>query len=383
MCWGLLAWAPFGGMTWQVLHHLAGIRRLGFDVWYVEEGDRPVFSPTTYCGTFDWAANVAYLQRQLERVGLGDRWVFRPPGDGDTCVGALDRAGLAQLYKEADVVLNLCGSQELRPHHDAIGCLVYLETDPVANQIGVATGHQRTIQTLAAYDHLFTYGENLGAADCGVPVERFQWQPTRPPVCVDWWSTTAGPPPTAALTTVANWKHAGRDVAWGGETYHWSKHHEFLRFVELPRRSALPLEAALGAISDEETASMRRHGWRILPSLSVADPDEYRRYIQASHGEFTVAKDQNIRLRSGWFSDRSACYLAAGRPVIMQDTGFTNVLPTGEGLLAFATMNEALCAIEMVARDYARHSAAARRIAAECFAAERVLGQVLCRVGLL
>jgi hypothetical protein len=147
--------------------------------------------------------------------------------------------------------------------------------------------------------------------------------------------------------------------------------------------SALPLEAALGAISDEEVTDLRRHGWRIVPSVSVAAPDRYREYIRASRGEFTVAKDQNIRLRSGWFSDRSACYLAAGRPVITQDTGFANILPTGKGLLSFATRDEALAAIEDVAQDYARHAAAARDIAADCFAAERVLGDMLRRIGLL
>jgi len=381
--WGVLAHSPFGGMTWQVLHHLVGLRRLGFDVWYVEDADRSVFHPLTFCATLDATANIAYLARHMESIGLGDRWIFRPPGVYDTCFGACGPAGLAQLYKEADAVLNLCGAQELRPSHQDIRCLVYLETDPVTNQIGVANGSLQTIETLAAYDVLFTYGENFGAPDCGVPVERFCWQPTRPPVCVDWWATTASPAPGAALTTVANWKHTGKDVIWQGETYYWSKHHEFLRFIDLPRHSSIPLELALGAMSGDEAAHMRNHGWRIVPSVSLSDPSAYRDYIRASYGEFTVAKDQNIRLRSGWFSDRSACYLAAGRPVITQDTGFPNLLPTGAGLFAFTTMDEALAAIEAVAQDSTRHAAAARQIAEEYFAAERVLGDVLRRIGLL
>jgi hypothetical protein len=182
---------------------------------------------------------------------------------------------------------------------------------------------------------------------------------------------------------VANWKHPGKDVIWQGETYYWSKHYEFQRVIDLPSHAPLPLELAVGGIDAEECAVMRSRGWRMVSSVSLAEPHAYREYIRASRGEFTVAKDQNIRLRSGWFSDRSACYLAAHRPVIMQDTGFGNVLPTGTGLFAFTTEQEALEAIETVARDYARQSAAARDIAQEFFAAERVLGDVFRRVGLL
>jgi hypothetical protein len=381
--WGLLASSPFGGMTWQVLHHLAGIRRLGFDVWYVEDSDRLVYHPTTYWPTFECDANVAYLARQMHSLGLDDRWIFRLPGVSDKCYGARDMAGLHSLYREADAVFNLCGAQELHPEHRDVRCLVYLETDPVANQVSVATGHLPTIEALAAHHYIFTYGANLGAADCRVPVERFQWQPTWPPVCIDWWTASAPPTADAALTTVANWKHTGKDIVWQGETYYWSKHLEFQHFINLPSRSALPLELAIGGVSDAERADMRRHGWRVVPSVSLAEPSAYRAYIRASRGEFTVAKDQNIRLRSGWFSDRSVCYLAAGRPVITQDTGFGNVIPTGAGLFAFRTEDEALAAIATVAHDYERQSQAARCIAQEYFAAEHVLGDVLRRIGLL
>jgi hypothetical protein len=381
--WGLLASYPFGGMTWQVLHHLAGLRRLGFDVWYVEDSDTPVFDPATYWPTPDYAVNVAYLARQMERIGLAERWIFRPPGVDDACLGGRDLAGLRQLYRDAEAVLNLCGSHAVLPVHREIRCLIYLETDPVANQVRVASGDADTIDALALHHHLFTYGENLGAPDCGVPVERFRWQPTRPPVCLDWWATGGPPAGDLVLTTVANWKDTGKEIVWRGETYHWSKHYEFERFITLPARAPLPLELALGRIDEAAQDRLRRHGWRLVPSVKVAEPDAYRAYIQGSAGEFTVAKDQNIRLRSGWFSDRSVCYLAAGRPVITQDTGFGNVLPTRRGLFAFTTADEALEAMESVAGDYAGQSAAARAIAQEYFAAERVLGDVLRRVGLL
>ncbi|MGE3537686.1 MAG: glycosyltransferase [Candidatus Tectimicrobiota bacterium] len=381
--WGFLASAPFGGMTWQVLQHLAALRRLGFDVWYVEDSDTPVYDPVTYWPTQNCDANVAYLANYMARLDLAERWIFRPPGHHDHCLGGRDMAGLRQLYRDADAVLNLCGSHEPGPEHQDIRCLVYLETDPVANQVRVATGEARTMALLKAHHHIFTYGENLGAADCLVPVEHFCWQPTRPPVCLDWWATTAPPRADMALTTVANWLHTGKDIVWQGETYYWSKHYEFLRFLSLPAQAALPLELAIGRITPEDIAHLQQHGWRTVPSVDIAQPEAYRAYIRASGGEFTVAKDQNIRLRSGWFSDRSACYLAAGRPVITQDTGFGNILPTGAGLFAFRTAEEALAAIETVTRDYARQSAAARDLAQAYFAAERVLGDVLRRVGLL
>ena len=382
--WSILSTFPFGGVTWQCLHYLVGLRRLGFDVWYVEDSDRPLYSPDTgWWPSLDYTANVAYLAKQMERIGLGDRWIFRPPGVEDTCLGTTDLAGLQQLYKEADAALNLSGGQELRPNHAAIRCLIYIETDPVAVQIAVAKGDARAIDVLDTYHYLFSYGENFGAPDCRVPIERYHWRPTRMPINLDWWEMTTPPPAKAALTTVANWRHTGKDVTWQGDTYRWSKHYEFLRFIQLPSQSALPFELALGAITEDEISHMRLHGWRIIPSVTRSEPEIYRQYIRNSLGEFTVAKDQNIRLRSGWFSDRSACYLAAGRPVITQDTGFGNILPTGEGLFAFSTEAEALAAIEAVANDYERQSQAARRIAREFFDAERVLGAMLRQVGLM
>ena len=380
--WSLLATFPFGGMTWHRLHWLVGLRRLGFDVWYVEDSDRPVHDPQTFWPSQAYAANVAYLSEQMKKVGLADRWVFRPPGITDHCLGATDAAGLKRLYKEADVVINLSGAQEWRPDLAVIRCLVYIQTDPVGDQVRVAKGDQQLIGVLDQYDHLFTYGGNIGSPDCLVPLERYAWRPMRPPVCLDWWANSSQPSSGSALTTIGNWKNNGKDIVWQGETYYWSKHHEFLRFINLPARSRLPLELATISILDEEKTRMQHHGWRIVPSADLAEPLSYRNYILSSLGEFTVAKDQNIRLRSGWFSDRSTCYLAAGRPVITQDTGFGNILPTGEGLFAFSSEEEALAAIDAIARDFERHSAAAVSIAREYFDASKVLGDVLHGIGM-
>ena len=380
--WGYLAARPYGGMTWQVLHHLAGFRRLGFDVWYVEDSDIPLQHPETWWVTGDHTANVAYADHWMRAIGLEDRWIVRPPGKREeiTNAGAMT---LRSLYATADAVFNVCGSHILRDEHDAIDCLVLLETDPVLYQVGVALGSGELIRELERYAFLFTYAENLGNADSRVPVEHFEWLPTRPPVCVDWWTTTEPPPIDAALTTVGNWHNAEKDLDWDGETYHWQKSREFERVMTLPSDSEMPLELALVGIDDTEAQTLRNAGWSILSAQDLSDPLDYRSYIRRSLGEFTAAKGQNVYLRSGWFSDRSACYLAAGRPVITQDTGFGAVLPTGEGLLSFSNEQEAVAAIQSVASGYKRHAQAASNIAHDFFDAHLVLGDVARSIGLL
>ena len=370
-------------MTWQVLHHIAGFRRLGFDVWYVEDSDISVFSPSTWWPTWDYSETVQFLGSHMDFIGLGDRWVFRPSSVSHSCFGALDVGGLAQLYCEADAVFNLCGSHKPRPDHSSIRCLVYLETDPVMVQIGVAEGDEDLIRYLDSYSHLFTYGENLGAGDCQVPMERFAWHPTRPPVCVDWWKNAGCPKREARLTTVANWDTTGKDVVWNGQIYRWRKDVQFAPFIGLPARSVLPLEMALVGISKEKIASLRKAGWQITSGTELSKPAVYRDYMRNSRGEFTVAKEQVAAPQSGWFSDRSVCYLAAGRPVITQETGFSKFIPAGEGLFSFSTTDEALEAIEAVAGNYERHSKAAGETAREYFAAEKVLGKILATIGLM
>ncbi len=390
--WGMMGALPFGGMVWQVYHYAIALRRLGFDVWYVEDSDRPVYDPVDQNPTTECTANVALLSEYMDRIGLGDRWIFRPPGVQNAVLGGADYQGLLRLYREAECAINLCGAQEPLEAHQSIKCRIYLETDPVENQVAVAKGHKGVIESLAAHDFHFTYGENLGSADCPVPVELFDWQGTRPPVCVDLWfkpTCAAG----NALTTIAKWSHQSTDVAWKGydskdviwkeHVWRWSKHHEFLKFIDLPLRAAIPLEIAIGSIGSGDMDLLHRARWRTRPAASLNEPDVYRDYIRTSCGEFTVAKDQYVSPRSGWFSDRSVCYLAAGRPVVTQETGFSKFIPTGAGLFAYTNQAQALEAIEQIAGDYARQSSAALEVARSFFDAEKVVGQMLSSVGLM
>lgn len=383
--WGMLACLPFGGMVWQVYHYLIPLRRLGFDVWYVEESDRNLFDAGSgYSESEDPRNNVALLNSFLEKIGLADRWVYGRPGRSDAYLGAKDRRGLEELYRNADAVINLCGAHDIIANANDFKCLIYLDTDPVETQVRVAKNDERQLRKLDPYHHHFSYGENLGEVDCVVPVTRYRWQPTRPPVCLDLWQTDAPPATPERMTTIANLKSKYKTVEWNGSTWHWSKHYEFDKFVDLPRASRLSLELALGAgVSDEELARIQGHGWSTVSSRPLDQPIPYRDYIQQSLGEFSVAREQYVQPKSGWFSDRSVCYLACGRPVIMQDTAFGKFVPTGNGLLAYGTIDEARGALEAVASDYSGHSQAALEIAHEYFDADKVIGELLQRVGLL
>src|SRR5262249_30513553 len=205
---------------------------------------------------------------------------------------------------------------------------------------------------------------------------------TRPPVAIACWADAG--PPGAAYTTVGRWNETTRDLTWQGETYRWSKRTEWLRCLDLPARTGASFEVAMdvGSVA-RDLPVLRAHGWTVAdPRVVSADPFRYRDYLRESRGEFTVAKDLNIRLRSGWFSDRAACYLAAGRPAVEQDTGFGDVLPLGPGLHVFRTVEEAAQAIRAIEADYARARAHARDVARECFAADRVMGRLLDLCGL-
>lgn len=386
---GMAGRSPFAGVAWQALHYLEGLRRLGCDVYYVEDTGEWPYDPEQNAVTDDPRYTVGYIARLMAWWGMPERWAYRAASQ-DGRVYGLSACGLATLFDSADLLINLTGATTLREEHLRVPVRVYLETDPVLPQVRVARGDRETIDRLDAHTHHFTYAENLGALDCGVPTGRYTYLPTRQPIVLDWWQPAdEDSTPGTAFTTVASWQQSGNDLEWNGETYHWSKHREFLKLIDLPsRRPSQRFELALacgngGAAGfDEAVALLRAHGWRVTDGLALSkDILPYRDYVRCSHGEFTVAKDQNIRLRSGWFSDRSASYLAAGRPVITQDTAFGAVLPVGKGLFAFRTMDGVLAAIDAVAGDYEGNRRAAREIAHQYFAAEKVVGEMMCRLG--
>jgi len=377
---GILFFYPLAGVTYQFLHYLLGLRRLGYDPYYVEDSSRWIYDPKINDITGDASGNISMVLPQLEAHGFGDRWCFRGCYDDGQCYG-MTESQLAQLYRDADAFLNVTGAQELREEHLAIKRRIYVESDPFRMQVKVAQGDAGAIEQLAMHDAHFSFGENLGAADCDVPIERFNWLPTRQPVVMDLWANpfTA---PGEAYNTITTWSNKDRHTEFRGETYYWTKDREFLKFIDLPTRRDVPFEMAVG-VEGEARALLEKNRWRLASSVGVSeDIDRYRAYIQQSRGEFTVARDQYVRPRTGWFSDRTACYLAAGRPVITQETGFNKYLPTGKGLYGFTTMDDVLAAVDAVESDYEGNCRTAREIAEEYFAAEKVVGSLMERAGL-
>ena len=376
----MLTKMPVGGVVWQTVHYLEGLRRLGFEVFYVEAHGR---TPSMLMTSEDDDASLLaarFIDRTLRPFGLADHWGYVALHDDGRCYG-MSRRELDALYASAHLIINLHGGTEPMPEFAGTGRLVYVETDPVQLQIELAENYRFAIDFLEPHCAFFTFGENIGAADCVLPApERFAFAPTRQPVVLDFWP--ASDAPGAAYTTIGNWRQAWREVTFGGESYSWSKHHEWEKIMDLPGRVRVPLELALASYTDEDRASLEGSGWRVVPAASFSlDHDAYRAYVAGSRGELTVAKDQNVRFRTGWFSDRSATYLAAGRPVVTQETGFSNIFPTGMGLLGFSTVDEAAAALETVESDPAAHRRAAQDVAREFFSADVVLRAILDRVG--
>jgi hypothetical protein len=377
---GIVGQYPMAGVAWQAIHYLLGFQELGWDVYYVEDSGAPPYDPRIGGPAEEPSYAVGYVAEVMRRIGFADRWVYLDMQRNET--HGLPRPRLDALYRQAAVIVNLCGATAPRAEHRQGARLLYIETDPVYEQLRIANGVASSLGFLESHDVLFTYGENLGAPDCPVPLERFSWKTTRPPVVLDRWEVRTDPG-AAFFTSIASWENKGKDITFGNTTYQWSKHTNFLRFLDLPRHTPQPFRLAMDPGKPEVEARVRGAGWDLVdPRPISSDIDAYRDFISASRGEFTVAKDIYVRPRSGWFSDRSVCYLAAGKPVVTQDTGFGKYVPAGQGLFAYATMEDAVAALAAINADYARHSAAARRVAAEAFAAGPVLGRLLADAGL-
>ena len=376
----LAARYPFAGVIWQLLHHLLGFRQLGFDVYYLEDHRSYVYDPVAAMLVTDPTANIKTLAAILERFGFADRWSFVDVVR-DEYLG-MPRERCNELLKDADLVINLCGTTNPREEHERIRCFVFVETDPGVFEVQLARKDPAAMRVAAAHQLLFTYGANIGASDCLLPETGFNWHRTRPPVLLDQWPTGVGPAEPRAFTTVGTWHNKGSDVEIAGDTYYWSKHVNFRELLDVPQRAGQPIELATDLDSGPDYQRAVAGGFSFLPVVPMSlDIDGYRDYISSSRGEFTAAKDLYVRTRSGWFSDRSVCYLAAGRPVVTQRTGFEKYVPAGEGLLGFEGAAEAAEAIRTVNADYRRHARKAREIAAAYFDARLLLGEIADKGG--
>lgn len=376
---GILFFYPLAGVTYQFLHYLLGLRRLGYDPYYVEDSGRWVYDPQINESSPDPSNNIAAVAPLLESFGFGNRWVFRGKYPNGKTYGMTEQQ-LNDLYADADAFLNVTGAQEIREEHLVVPRRIYVESDPFAFQARLAMGDDFVLKQLQAHDTHFSFGENLGSPDCPIPAGPFKWLPTRQPVAIDLWEHNFSPGP--AFNTITTWHNKGRNIVYNGDTYYWTKDREFEKVIDLPTRRDAQFELAV-TVDAPTREKLLANRWRLADSVAVSrDIDSYRRYIQQSRGEFTVARDQYVRPKTGWFSDRSACYLAAGRPVITQETGFSKFIPSGKGLHGFNDLDGILAAVDKIQTDPEGQNRAALEIANEYFHAEKVLENLMARASL-
>ncbi len=383
---GMIATYGLGGVAWDYGQYALALERLGFEVFYLEYTGGYVYDTSAGLYGENWDAGAKFLQEALAWLspGLADRWHFRTMDDQ---IYGLSAKHIEKVVSEADVFVNVSGAALLHP--DYMGCprKILIDTDPGWNHFvtyrewdevwGEGLGLFGTLG-YKQHDHFFTYAERIHEPDCLLPDYGLAWMTTRPPVVLDRWQPE---PPGKTWTTVMTWDNFRRPLEYEGKVY-GTKELEFPKIESLPSHVDAPLEVAAGG----DTAP-REHwadlGWNVVDSHSVSETaGDYRSYIQGSRGEFSVAKNVYVGTRCGWFSCRSVCYLASGRPVVIQDTGFSDVIPTGSGLVAYEDLDGAAAGIRSVESSYAEHQDAARELARTHFDSELVVGRMLTEVGL-
>lgn len=378
-----LGLVPAGGLTWDYVQYPAGFADLGHDVYYVEDTRMwPIYQPE---GS-DWgdaSASVTYLKGVMDDFDLSERWAYRDEVSGQTFGMSEER--VKEICRTADVFVNVSCSTYMRDEYRAIPARALIDTDPMFTQIQYLSqqmftpGEPGLRNIVDAHNFHFTFGENIGRDDCRMPNCGINWRPTRQPVCLSRWPASEVKPGNGHLdyTTLMNWT-AAPPLEYEGETW-GQKNIEFRRVIDLPGHTPeVPLAVAVGqtgGVGDPfPSKEASGAGWRVLdPQVHAPDWRSYRSFIESSRGEFSIAKETYVKGRTGWFSGRSACYMASGRPVVTQDTGWSRYLPTGEGLFAFDDIESAAAALKSVESDPAHHSRVAREIAVEHFDSSRVL----------
>ncbi len=379
---GLIGQYAFGGVTWDYIQYVLGFRALGHDVWYFEDSATWAYDPVKEEPSADCSHNVSYLDRIMREFDLGDRWIYRNEADGKYH-GIRDEALAEKTIAEADVLVNVSGACWLRPVTAGIKTKLFLDGDPMFTQIRLTYGERDYLDRVYAHDWHFTFGLKIGKPGCKVPTNGLHWRPTVQPVALEWWERTLMPPHAChtadgAWTTVMNWA-SYKPEEFEGETY-GQKDIEFKNFIHLPSltNETFVLAMGQGPGRNRPTSYLESLGWRIIePDVHVPDYASYHDFLTNSKAEWSIAKNGYVKSRSGWFSCRSACYLAAGKPVVVQDTGWSDHLPCGDGALSFTTVEEAAAAIGAVARNYPHHCAAAREYARAHFDAAKVCAELL------
>jgi hypothetical protein len=368
-----------GGNAWVVASWVRGLQRLGFTVYFVEQiGRDGCVGAAGGPASFEESLNLAYFRRVMDAFGLARTAAL--VYDGGERTDGLTYRELVDVAGEASLLINVTGHLTLKPVMAAIRRKAYLDLDPGFTQLWHADGHPGA--RLEGHDVYFTIGENIGTPGCPIPTSSIPWRTTRQPVVLDDWPVCEARGPER-FTSVTSWRGPYGRVTHAGRTF-GLKAHEFRRVIELPQRAphTFELAVAIEPADEPDLMRLRQHGWRIVdPRQVAAEPATFRQYVQESSAEFCVAQGVYADTGSGWFSDRTVRYLASGKPVLVQDTGFGRTYPVGEGLVAFRTVDDAVAGAARIARDYAMHCRAARALAEEYFDSTRVLRAFLEHAG--
>jgi len=379
---GMAAQYPVGGVAWDYLPYVIGLTRLGHDVFYHEDTWCWPYHPLQNTMTDDGRYSAQYLNNFFERFApeLATRWHYLHLHE--TSFG-MRRTDFDEIASTADLFINVSGVSML-PETLSPRCVkVFIDTDPGYNQIILrerptwSENVERWYASVLAHDRFFSYAENIGAPDCGVPTVGLNWRTTRIPVVLDLWAPFAtNTSSSAPWSTVMTWNVFKGKVEHAGVEYR-GKSVEFHKIIGLPRKIDRVFRLAIGG-TKAPLEQLSAHGWRVVdgPTVTLTATD-YQDYIVGSRGEISVAKDIYVALRTGWFSGRSACYLAAARPIVIQDTGFTKFIPTGRGAHAFSTKEQAEEALAAVERDYTMQAQAARDLAWTHFHSADVLTKLI------
>ena len=376
---GLVGQYPFGGVIWDYLHYLLGFRSLGHEVLYLEDSGAWPYDPEAGTITEDCSFALRSLKKIFHDFDLDHAWVYRNGADGKFH-GAGERIAREWL-RHGDLLVNVSSAGWLRDYDLRVGHKMFIDGDPMFCQIGLLDGsNPQYAGRLRDHDSHFTFGLSVGQPDCPVPVDGITWRPTVQPIAIDQWPVTPVPS-EAPWTTVMNWA-SYRPKIWEGRTY-GQKNLEFNRFRDLPSKTRTPLRLAMGLGVDGQRPAqeLRQLGWDLVePQEVVPDHQAYRSFLTSSRGEWSVAKHGYVEGKTGWFSCRTACYLAAGRPAVVQETGWSRHLPSTRGVLPFSTLEEAVGGLSEISRNYTEHSKAAREIALEFFDSKKVCQDLLRQI---
>ncbi|TMP98853.1 MAG: glycosyltransferase family 1 protein [Verrucomicrobia bacterium] len=367
---GTIGRSGLGGQAWASLQYLLGFRALGHEVFYLEDcGDCSwVYNWDKEEWTFELEYPAAYVRECLEPFGLGDRWIYRTNGGS---AGAPLEEFLA-FCAEADLlVMRAVPLWVWRREYDRPRRRIFLDVDPGFTQISIANGDKGLAEGIARCERRFTLGQRVGASDCPIPLVGGPWLKTLPPVFLPEWQFVEIA--ASHFTSLMRWQ-GFREATYLGVSY-GQRDKEFPDVLDLPRLTPQKFCIAQMGIDPD---LLKSHGWEVAPGEIVSrTPGTYRAFIQNSRAEFSVPKNGYVRMRGGWFSDRSVCYLATGRPVLIKDTGLTDWLPVGEGLLTFEDQDGAAAGVNRINQAYERHRRAARRLAENVFSTDRVLPALL------